>query len=200
MGTRYFALPLVSLLTLGSCAGAGGSASPPPYYNLDRLSYGPLIREPPQSCNPNAQGAGAPIAELSRNITALIMRPLASASQVDPEIEQEGLAGNFKIAGDPGGWPVVIIHKDENSIVFWHLSDLVPVTETQAAATQYCARRGRPALWEGSAAKCGTPTAMAFAVNGQQAVSIPTMAISSYTCGSPDAGVATPHSRRAVTH
>ena len=195
MPDRSTAFAWAALLSLGACAGLG-QPPPPPYYNLNKLSYGPLATQVPESCNPQAQGGGAGVAELSRQITALIMKPLGDVSQVDPEIKEEGLTDKFKIVGDPGGYPVVILHRGDDGILFWHLGDLVTVPETQAAAEAFCERRGRKAVWEGSARQCGTPQPLALAINHEQVVIHQTYVLSSYMCVAPDSGRPSSRTRR----
>src|SRR5271166_4992296 len=156
---RYRSVPwsLAVTLALGGCASVAQQPTTP-YDGLTKTSYGPLTPVPPQSCNPQAQAAGAGVAELSRRLTALIAKPFSGISKVDPVIDSEGLAGNFSIPGDPGMPPVAVINRSNDGIVFWHDLDIVPVSETAAAARTFCDRRERQTVWEGSAERCGTPS------------------------------------------
>jgi hypothetical protein len=151
-----------------------------PYDGLNRASYGPLRTIPPRSCSAN----DPMIAELSRQITALIARPFASISKVDPSIEHEDLADNFRIPGDPGMPPVTILDRSNDGIVFWHELDLVPISEVAAAAEMFCERRDGRAVWQGSAEQCGAPSQVGLAINGQRPVVIPSQVISAYRCQS----------------
>lgn len=172
---------LLAILLLASCA-----ASTPIQYGLDANSYGPLknYRDAdtkasitPPLCNPD--GKYADVNELSRQITALIARPFRSMSAVDETITHEGLQDNFQIPGDPSGQPTVaILRRNADKIVFWYVADLVTLQEVASAASTYCSREKRLAIYQGSSRKCqenGIP------VNGKKIQA--TLVISQFACG-----------------
>lgn len=170
---------LAFTLLLGNCAGIGTTAKSP-YDGLTRTSYGPPRPVQPQSCSHDDPGTS----EMARQLTAVIATPFAGISKVDPTVEREDLADKFRIPGDPLTPPVTILSRNNDGIVFWHDLELVPMSEVSAAASTFCDRRGKQAVWEGSAEQCGQPTKIPLAINGQQPVSIPTQVISSYLCRS----------------
>jgi hypothetical protein len=198
-------LPAV-LLTLAGCAlsqteldGTGGPPSPsltsilhldPEYYGKKKDSYGPLsiyqdseTHAPvtPPSCNPNARN-NADIAEFSRRLVGGAFSPTQSAFKPDDPIAEEELQHNFLIPGDPGGRPpVAILDRSSAGIVFWHASDLVTLPEVSYAAKEFCSRKKRKAVYEGSSRKCSEPKETFVAVNGEHKI-VETYAISSFKC------------------
>jgi hypothetical protein len=167
-----------ALVTLVGCVASGVPKSPTG--GLTASSYGPLLPVAPHSCSPNSMGGG--VDEIARQITGLIAKPFAGISKVDPTVEREDLADKFLIAGDPAVPPIAILERSDNGIVFWHDVDLVPMSEVTEAATTFCERRDKRAVWAGSAERCGTPTTVGIAINGQRPVVISSQVISSFRC------------------
>ena len=161
----------------------------PIYFGLKKTSYGSLsvyqdtethnpVTPPP--CDPDAKYSD--VNELSRQITAMIVSPLQSSFKADDPIAQEELQHNFKIFSDPSGNPpVAILDRSSKGIVFWHESELVTLPEVNTAAKEFCSRKKKVALYEGSARKCSEPKIMPVIVNGKT-THIETYVISSFQC------------------
>jgi hypothetical protein len=177
------AIALLGVLACADCA-------PPPQANLNRDSYGPLVKYQdanthdflnPPSCNPS-QFSDTP--EMARQITGLIMSPFKkNGDKIDDTILKEDLQKNFLMPGDPSGQPtVVLLHRGSDGIVFWYDGDLVTLKEVGNAASQYCDRTWhKKVLYEGSSQKCSGPKMMPVAINGQATMK-DTYDISSFQC------------------
>lgn len=123
--------------------------------------------------------------ELSRKITAFITSPLRSLEEpkIDSRIKAWELAKHFTIAADITGGPLVtVVDYRQSEISFWHIADAVPLPEVSSAATDFCARRAKNAVYVGTATKCGTPKDMRISINGERVIAVETNAISEFRC------------------
>jgi hypothetical protein len=195
---------IVALLTSCASMPGGGDGSlgalwdavkpKPPHYGLNKQSYGPLASyrdqathapvNPPH-CDPEFN-ADENTTELARQLTAVIAAPIqgTAAGRPDDPIATEELQHHFKFYGDPSGNPpVAILDRSRDGIVFWHDGELVILEEVANAAAEFCKRKKRVAVYEGSARKCTEPQLMPVSINGKKTM-ISTYVITSFRCRS----------------
>lgn len=123
--------------------------------------------------------------DLSRKITAFITSPLRSLEEpkIDARIKAWDLAKHFAMAADITGGPMVtVVDYRQSEISFWHIADIVPLSEVSNAATDFCARRSKNVVYVGTATKCGAPQDTRISINGQRLIAIETNAISEFRC------------------
>ncbi len=202
------ALLCTSLSALSACGQMPGGASTAsagpqtPYTGLQKEAYGPLTTTPVVYCDPAANmrlapGSGTTTSDVATDITALIAKPFGAINTIDDGIAQENLQHNFAIPGDVGQANVALIESTDDVVAFWY-TQLVKLPEVQAAATEYCGRRNRTAVYAGSASRCPTPQVVnQLRMNHQSLTVRNTYVISSFNCTPAPAD--TPKSATAAT-
>ena len=169
---------------------SASSAMNPLYYGLDKTSYGSLAKYQdnetnvyvnPPSCDPPRY---SDTAELARQITGVIAKPLDPIGRFDETVRKEELQNYFLLKSDPGHPTVALLERDTQHIVFWYHGDLIILSEAENAAKAFCQRENKQALYEGSSRKC-EPIPEWFpvpTVNGRRLQTQHTLIISSFQC------------------
>jgi len=109
--------------------------------------------------------------------------PVDAVFKPDDPIATEELQHHFKIVSSPGTTPpVAILDRNSNGIIFWYNSDLVNISEVIDAANEFCTKKKKVSVYEGSSHKCSEPKWTPFNVGGKDIKVIETYVISSFQC------------------
>lgn len=178
---KHFLLGIGISLMLGCAA----QNKDPPYYGLNKNSYGVLSTRSLKYCgieNNPSLAPGIDAASITTAITDMIMSPLRKTVTIDDTLRKEELTNHFKAPGDFGAANVAIISRTPDEIIFWHSLNLVPLSEVKSAADEYCSRENCKSLYEGSSEQCSETTKEPMIMNGQQVSISVTQTISAFRC------------------
>ncbi len=174
-------MPVFLLILLSACV-----TPPPPYFGLDKNSYGALSTQKLQYCDPYANTnitSDIKANDISRKLVGGILSPiLKNSTTIDKTILETDLLDKFKIPGDIGVANVSILSRSPEEVVFWYVYDVVSFEEVSAAAMEFCGREKQSAIYQGSAKRCSEPMKAPFTIRGQPVTVRLTYVISDFIC------------------